>query len=65
MQCHFIPREKIVDLLKGKIGGFRVEEIDQWNKGGVEHAKIDVSVVLDRLDRDWRDFDHQEGENPV
>lgn len=49
-------------MLERETGSLRVEEVDQRDEARVEDAKVDVSLVADGFDRDWGDFDDEEGE---
>lgn len=62
---YLITNEQLVDLLEREILGLWVEEPDQWVECGVEDGEVDIRLPFDTVDRDRRDLDYEEGEDPV
>lgn len=65
MKKNLFPSEQRIDILQRQVSGFRVEEVDEGEEEEVENAEIDISFVADAVDADRRDFDNQEGKDPV
>lgn len=65
MKKNLFPCEQLIDILQRQISGFWVEEVDEGEEEKVENAEIDVCFVADAVDADGRDFDDQEGKDPV
>lgn len=65
MKHHLLPSKELVDLFERQITCFRVEEIDQWEEAGVEHAEVYICAPADAIDADRSDFDDEESEYPI
>lgn len=65
MKKNLFPSEQRINILQGQVSGLRVEEVDERKEEEVEYAKIDISLVADVVDADRRNFDDQEGKDPV
>jgi hypothetical protein len=48
--------EQTVDILESSTGCLWVEEVDDWNEGGVEDGPDDVELPLEVLNTDWSDL---------
>lgn len=59
-----ISREQLIDLLKWKILGLRVEEPDEWDKKEVEDCEVDVCPPSNAIDAHWSNLNYKEGKNP-
>ena len=60
-----VAGEEEVDFLEGQARSFRIEKVDDGNETRVEYSKVNIGLVSDRDDADRRDFDDEEGEDPV
>ena len=57
--------EDHIHLLQGPARSLGVEEVDHRNDEGVDDGEDDVSLVLDVVERNGRDHDNHEVEDPV
>ena len=53
-----ILAEQPIDIFKGAVCGFRIEEIDNWDEGSVAKGPNDIELPVQRLDAYWGDLDN-------
>ena len=51
-----VVSEETVNIFEGAIRGFGVEEVDDWDEGGVEDGPNDIEFPLEGLNADGGDF---------